>query len=301
MVDITHKSTTLRRAVAVAVLKTSTPETIRAIKEDKVPKGNVLEAARTAGLFGVKRTWEMIPDCHPLPVEYTNISYELEEMQVTITMEVKTVYKTGVEVEAMHGVSVVALTMYDMLKPIDKGIEIMGIRLLEKSGGKSDYQKHFPNGLQACLALCSEPIASGNKEDDAGQAVIERLKKHNVNVAEYKISGQGEADVIGIFNAFKEQQPDLLIIAGGTGLSRGDQTPELIRPLLDKEIPGMMEAARTYGQNRTPQAMLSRGLAGMVGKTLVLVIPGSTRGAAETMDALMPYALHALIPMRKKF
>src|SRR3972149_2091843 len=149
MIDITHKSTTLRQAVAIAIVKVSRRETIEAIKNKRVPKGDVLETARTAGLFAVKRTGDMIPDCHPMPVEFTQIRYNISEKQIHIEVEVHTIYKTGVEVEAMHGASVVALTIYDMLKPIDKGIEICSVKLLEKKGGKSDYTDKFRKDLTA--------------------------------------------------------------------------------------------------------------------------------------------------------
>ena len=132
MVNITPKSNTLRKAIAQAKVKVSLPETIQAIQNRTVPKGDVLECARVAGLFAAKRTSDMIPDCHPLPVEFTAISYEMGEMDVTIFVEIHTIYKTGVEVEAMHAASVVALTMYDMLKPIDKGVSIEQIKLVEK-------------------------------------------------------------------------------------------------------------------------------------------------------------------------
>ena len=134
MIDITHKSTTLRRAIAQATVKVSSKATIDAVVNNTVPKGNVFEMAKTAGLFAVKKTSDMIPDCHPLPVEYTHVSYEIDGLNIIISMEVKTIYRTGVEVEAMHGASVVALTMYDMLKPIDKGIEMLNIRMLEQQG-----------------------------------------------------------------------------------------------------------------------------------------------------------------------
>lgn len=138
MVDITHKSSTLRTAIAQAIVKVSSADTIEAIKEKKVPKGDVFEMSRAAGLLGVKNTALLLPDCHPLPIEYTHIEYSIEDLSIQVLITVKTHYKTGVEVEAMHGASVVALNMYDMLKPIDKGIEIHSIKLLRKTGGKSD-------------------------------------------------------------------------------------------------------------------------------------------------------------------
>ena len=141
MVDITHKEPTLRTAVAQAILEVSSDNTIKAIEEDRVPKGNVFAMSKAAGLLGVKKTPDLLPDCHPLPIEYTDIQYEISGLQIKVLITVKTIYKTGVEVEAMHGASVVVLNMYDMLKPIDKGIEIKNIKLLKKTGGKSDIGK----------------------------------------------------------------------------------------------------------------------------------------------------------------
>ena len=103
MVDITHKSNTLREAVAQAIVKTSSQETIDKIQNNEIPKGNVFEMAKAAGLLGVKKTPDLLPDCHPLPIEYTRIEYEIDGLNIIIKMTVKTIYKTGVEVEAMHG------------------------------------------------------------------------------------------------------------------------------------------------------------------------------------------------------
>lgn len=138
MVDITHKKATLRTAIAQAIVQVSSEDTITAIKNNTVPKGDVFAMSKAAGLLGVKKTADLLPDCHPLPIEYTDISYTINGLQIQVLITVKTIYKTGVEVEAMHGASIVALNMYDMLKPIDKGIEIQNIKLLKKTGGKSD-------------------------------------------------------------------------------------------------------------------------------------------------------------------
>ena len=141
MVDITHKENTFRTAIAEALVVVGSPDTIRAIEEGRVHKGNVFEMSKAAGLLGVKKTPDLLPDCHPIPIEATAIDYQVEGLQIRIRVTVKTYYKTGVEVEAMHGASVVALNLYDMLKPLDKEIEIRSIRLLEKRGGKSDLSR----------------------------------------------------------------------------------------------------------------------------------------------------------------
>jgi len=292
--DITHKIHTLRTAVAEATLEVGSIGTLAAIQKNEVPKGNVFEFARAAALLAVKNTSNVIPDCHPLPIESCSVKSELTDKGIQITVEVKTIYRTGVEVEAMHGASVAALTMYDMLKPIDKCIEIRNIRLVSKKGGKSDYTDIPKREVHAAVLVCSDSIYKGNKFDKAGKVISQKLEKYGVKTVEYTIIPD-ESDIIQrkVEQLCEPKEKiDLLIFTGGTGLSPRDVTPESVLPLLDREVPGIMEAARTYGQQRMPYAMVSRGVAGFRNKTLVLTLPGSTGGASESMDALFPYVLH---------
>ena len=292
MNNITNKSPSYRMAVAQAIVSASREDTIAAIREGKVPKGNVFEMAKAAGLLAIKNTSNVIPDCHPLPVEGATVTYTIQGLELHIQVMVETVYKTGVEVEAMHGAAIVALTIYDMLKPIDKQVSISNIRLLEKKGGKSDYNDQLSRNIRAAVIVCSDTIAAGKKEDKAGKAIIEKLEGLPVEIAHYAIIPDEKDSIQAQINSLISSGTELLLICGGTGLSKRDITPEAVTPLLEREIPGMMEAARAYGQQRMPYAMFSRGVAGMIGDSVVITLPGSTRGAEETMDALFPYVLH---------
>jgi cyclic pyranopterin phosphate synthase len=292
MVDITHKIITQRTATAQAIVKVGSPVTIQAILNKTVPKGDVLEVARTAGLFAVKNTSNSIPDCHPMPIEFTGIEYELLEDSVLIKVTVKAIYRTGVEVEAMHGASIVALTIYDMLKPIDKQVEILAIKLLNKKGGKSDYGVKDDLDLSVAVIVCSDSVSSGEKEDRAGKAISDKIKKLGLSVSNYTIIPDEVAYIQETINKLCSSNKDLIILAGGTGLSNRDVTPEAIIPMLDRRIPGIEEAIRSYGQERTPYAMLSRSVVGFKGNTLIMALPGSTAGASESMDAVFPSVLH---------
>ena len=141
MVDTSEKPATVRRAIASARVS-MTPETVAAVREHRTPKGDPLETARLAGIMAAKRTAELIPLCHPLPLTHIDVRAEVDMAGVRLEAEVATRAETGVEMEALTAVSVAALTIYDMCKAVDKGMTITSVRLEQKTGGKSgDYQR----------------------------------------------------------------------------------------------------------------------------------------------------------------
>jgi cyclic pyranopterin phosphate synthase len=139
MVDVGSKDVTDRRAVAAAIVRASA-ETLQAIRAGDAPKGDVLGTARIAGIQAAKRTAELIPLCHPLPLSFVDVRIALGEDRIEIHAEARTSAQTGVEMEALTACSVAALTVYDMVKGIERGVVIESVRLLEKTGGKEDWR-----------------------------------------------------------------------------------------------------------------------------------------------------------------
>lgn len=257
---------------------------------------------RAAAMLGVKRTPDLLPFCHPIPILHTNVQIELEASGVRIKVEVATIARTGVEVEAMTAAAVGALNVYDMVKPIDKTAHIGAVRLLEKSGGKSDFQTTFDRPIRAGILVVSDSVAKGSKADKAGAAVREMLAGQGIAIGVEAIVPDEPRQIADhVVQWADHDRLDLVFTVGGTGLGPRDRTPEAIAPLLERTIEGVAEAIRAYGRQRTPHANLSRAIAGQRGTTLIVTLPGSTRGAQESIEALLPWALHIIHVFDKSY
>lgn len=299
MKDVTNKPETRRHAIAEAFVATTT-EGLDLLRRGATEKGDALEVARVAGILAAKNTSDILPFCHPLPITHADITYDFQDDGVRIEATATCIGPTGVEMEALTAANVAALTIYDMLKPHTPDIEIRSTRLVEKTGGKNDYRDHLDPPVKSAVLVLSDSVASGKKEDRAGRAVIDVLDgESSVENAHYEIIPDDPEQLETTLRGYVDEGIDLVLTVGGTGLADTDLTVETVEPLLDRDIPGIMEAARSYGQRRMPYAMLSRGVAGMIGNTLVVTLPGSTNGATESCQALFPALLHVFFVMRK--
>jgi cyclic pyranopterin monophosphate synthase len=300
MRDISSKYATLRTATARAAVRVN-PATIRLLRQGKLPKGDPLPVARVAAIQAAKNTSQIIPYCHPVPLDFVGVDFQVARDRIVATVKVKAVGKTGVEMEALTAASVAALTLYDMLKPVDDQLEILGVQLLEKTGGKSDFQNVFPTPPRAAVLVMSDSIAAGRKEDFSGRLIVDRLKQEGLKVTDYRIIPD-ELELIEhwLIRYADQAKLDLVITSGGTGLSARDQTPEAMKRVIVREVLGIAEAARAFGQDRLPYAMLSRGLAGTRGQTVIVNFPGSRKGTADYLSVLFPAILHALKMVRNE-
>lgn len=293
MKDVGNKFNTMRIAMAQGRVVTKS-ETIRLIKQGEVPKGNVLEVARTAAILAAKRTSDILPYCHQIPLDYVALNYELLDNMIIIKAQVKAIWKTGVEMEALIAVSIAALTIYDMLKPIDDSLLIEEILLVEKKGGKSNYSEKLMQPIRAGIIVLSDSTAQGIRKDISGKLIETCLKNYNIDIAVYKILPDDKELLIKeLIYLCDEKKLNLILTTGGTGFTSRDITPEATDEVLDRIAPGIAEAIRSYGQQRTPYAMLSRNISGIRGKTLIVNLPGSPKGVEESLNMLFPAILHA--------
>lgn len=307
MRDITHKQISLRTARAIAVIFCSS-STIDLIKQDKLPKGNLFDVARAAAFLGAKHTPQLLPHCHPVTIDGMEVQFELLDKEIhadllsesllqrtgiVIKGEAKSIGRTGIEMEILTGVSVAALEIYDMLKPVDTELEIGSIKLLEKRGGKSDRKKFFATPPTCAVLVCSDSTAEGKREDKSGKLIRQMLQDVNANVKYYEVVPDDKERIQQMIRAWVAEDIHFIFTTGGTGLGPRDNTVVAVSELLERDADGITEAMRSYGQMRTPLAMMSRGVAGSIAQTLIVTLPGSSDGARESLEAILPAVFHA--------
>ena len=295
MVDVTDKVVTTRIAKAEGKIF-MLPETILAIQNDALPKGNVLTTAKISGIQSAKKTAEIIPMCHQLNLSFVDIEFEMQDNVILIKSIVKTKEATGVEMEALSAVSSAALTIYDMCKAVDKTMIIGEIKLVKKIGGKSDNAVEYrPN---VGVITLSDSISSGQGEDKSGPILVDGFKNAGCSVDYQKVLPDGSEELVSTIQDWVNNDVELIITTGGTGLGPRDLTIETLEKIFDSKLPGVEQALHAYGRGKVTTAMLSRLTAGVVDGAIVICLPGSTGAAKDALKVLIPTIFHSFHMMK---
>jgi molybdenum cofactor biosynthesis protein MoaC len=300
MIDVSPKFNSLRYAQAEGFLY-GKQKTLKRVFDKTVPKGDVTEVARAAGIQAAKRCADWITFCHPIPLDWVEVRLEAEKSRVRVTAEVRSVWKTGVEMEAITAVSAALLNAYDMLKPLDDSLSFGDIRVVRKKGGKSDFSDSFKNKIKTAVLVISDSTHAGKRKDKSGTVINDFLADKPVQLDFYEVLPD-DRDLIAerLSQLADHEKVRLIFTTGGTGLGPRDVTPEATLSVIDRSVPGIVETVRSFGRDRTPFAMLSRGEAGVRGDCVIVNLPGSSKGAQESLQALFPGLLHIFPMMQGK-
>ena len=292
MVDVGGKPISQRVAVAAGRVLVN-EHTFALIQSGGMKKGDVLTVAQIAGVMGAKRTPDIIPMCHPILMDGINLELSLDEHRssVEIKATVSCDGRTGVEMEALTAVSTAALTVYDMCKAVQKDMTITDIRRnprrLQTGGRIMAYT--------AAVITISDKGYRGEREDTSGPNLVKILTEKGFDVT-YTAIVPDEAEMIQseLLKCTDEKKIALVLTTGGTGFSPRDITPEAAMEVIQRPTPGIPEAMRAESMKITPKGCLSRSVAGIRARTLIITLPGSQKASAENILAVIDPVAHGL-------
>lgn len=318
MIDVGRKRPTRRRAVAMGTISLG-KEAFQRVKSGTLPKGDALALAEAAGIMGAKKTPELIPMCHTLPLDQVTMHYAFNEetKSINVYCQAAAFAKTGVEMEALAGVNQALLTIWDLTKGIDPNLCIGQVKLLVKTGGKSGIwrnsdgipkwlEKQLPDekslkDKRTAFLVMSDRASKGEYEDKSGPELKAMLEQAGAEIiASAVIPDDAETIANNILSICKTKGPDLLIASGGTGPGPRDVTPDVLVRISDRMMDGLGDVLRTESLHYTDTAWLSRMTAAMVGPTLVIAFPGSPKAVRECWEILRPFLGDALNKIAKQ-
>lgn len=281
--------TTLRSATARGRVGI-TAAGVRVCREDDA----VLSAARAAAAMAVKQVPTWLAHLPALADHDSEVTFGFDDDGITIEVGVHAVTTIDVASYALAAVAAASVCVIDLLtQRVEGALSIEQVVVVATKGGAAQFGGMILDA-RADVIVLSDTVAAGKKPDTAGRSVVEGLERVGFTIGSYEVLPDDAPELAGRLKQLLAGAPELIVTVGGTGLGPRDNAVEVVRPLLTTEVPGLMEAARAFGQARTPYAMLSRGVAGLAGGTVVITFPGSRKGARETLDAILIGVIHLI-------
>ena len=277
----------------------STPTTLRSATArgrvvDATPDDGELGASRAAAAMAVKHVPAVFAHLRALADHDVEVVFELDDVALTIQVDVEAVTTTDVAPYALAAVMAAAVCVIDLLnRRLNVSLSIDQVGVVATKGGAAQFGGTIANATADVIVL-SDTVAAGDKPDTAGRSILEGLEQAGFTIGTYEVLTDDAPELSARLQELLAGSPDLIVTVGGTGLGPRDNTVAVVQPLLTTEVPGLMEAARAFGQARTPYAALSRGVAGIAGNTVVVTFPGSRKGARETLDAILTGLVHLI-------
>lgn len=301
MKDISHRQSTLQTAQAMAIVFCKA-ETVAHVAEQQLQGGMLFDMARAAGFLAAKLSPQFLPQTLVPNLEGVDLSFgflhELKDEEqlpglegssgIFIQSTVRSIGRINIEMEALSAASIAALHIYESLKAKDQALEIGKISLIKQK------EKHKKNEdtLTCAILVCGSDIASGQRADKTGQWIKERLTAENTNIVAYELVSDNKTEIQNQVLQWVAQDIDFIFTTGGTGLGPKDLTVSAITEILERHADGITSAMRHFGEARTPMTMMGLLAAGIIKDSLVLTLPGSSNGARESLDALLPTLFH---------
>jgi molybdenum cofactor biosynthesis protein MoaC len=304
MIDISSKTPVLRtaRAQGKIILKR---ESLQAIRDHSVKKGDALETARVAAISAVKKTPEIIPHCHQIPIEDVQVSFSIGGDSVTVEVEVTATAKTGVEMESLVGALTALAVIWDMVKYLEKDqngqyphTRIEGLKVLWKHKGKlcaecrpekATYEKHKEEAPKSArIAIITVSTTRTLKTDESGKIIAELAKRAGHSITTHTVVKDEKKQIDAAVKRALKTDSNAIIINGGTGISPTDITIEAVRPLFEKEIPGFASLFLnlSFAEIGSP-CVTSRACAGIISGKVVFSIPGSPAACRLAMEKII--------------